>query len=158
MRLRTAQNSDAEAIAAIWRAAIRITCAPAYGFDETILSPWADDKTPERIRELIALEEFFLVADDAGSVRGFICGTFALNTFALFVAPDAQRCGTGSRLFRCYERMAEAAGETQLIFHSSLNAVSFYQRMGAEIDGPVLQHPRPCIPMRKILKNGKGSV
>ena len=144
MRLRTAQLADAEAIAALWRASIRITCAPAYGYDEAVIGPWAESKTAQTVAELIACEEFFLVA-------GFLCGSFALNTFALFVDPVRQHSGVGSRLFRCYENLARASGQRELSFHSSLNAVPFYEKQGAVIAGEPVTEPRPCIPMRKVI-------
>lgn len=151
MRLRTAQLADAEAIAALWRASIRITCAPAYGYDEAVLAPWAADKTPQTVAELIACEEFFLVADEGGTITGFLCGSFSLNTFALFVDPVHQHGGIGSRLFRCYENLARSSGLSELFFHSSLNAVPFYEKQGAVIAGDVITQPRPCIPMRKVI-------
>ncbi|MBO5762251.1 MAG: GNAT family N-acetyltransferase [Lentisphaeria bacterium] len=151
MRLRAALLADAEAIAALWRASIRITCAPAYGFDETVIGPWADGKTAQTVAELIACEEFFLVADDNGTITGFLCGSFALNTFALFVDPAHLQRGIGSRLFRCYENLARISGRQELLFHSSLNAVPFYQKQGAVIAGDPVSAPRPCVPMRKVI-------
>lgn len=153
MRLRTAQLADAEAIAALWRASIRLICAPAYGYDETIIAPWAESKTAQTVAELIACEEFFLVADDHGTITGFLCGSFALNTFALFVDPAYQQKGIGTRLFRCYENLARVSGVRELFFHSSLNAVRFYQRQGAVVAGEPVTEPRPCIPMRKVIQS-----
>lgn len=151
MRLRTAQLADAEAIAALWRASIRITCAPAYGYDEAVIGPWAESKTAQTVAELIACEEFFLVADEGGVIAGFLCGSFSLNTFALFVDPVHQHGGVGTRLFRCYENLARASGQCELSFHSSLNAVPFYEKQGAVIAGEPVTEPRPCIPMRKVI-------
>lgn len=149
MRLRPAVLEDAESVAALWRASIRGVCAPAYRFDEAVLTPWVDSKTPECVASLIRCEEFFLVAADADGIAGFICGTFALGTFALYVHPDRQRRGVGSRLFRAYENLARASGFRTISFHSTLNAVTFYQKMGARIDGGEIAGPRPAIPMRK---------
>jgi len=153
MRLRSARPEDACAIASLWRKSIRTVCAPAYGFNEAVLGPWADEKTPECVAELIVCEEFFIVAEaEDCEIAGFFCGSFALNTFALYVAPERQRTGVGSRLFRCYENLARAEGKTSVTFHSSLNAVTFYQKFGAEICGETVLRPRPCVPMRKDLK------
>ncbi len=155
MRLRSAQISDAEAVAAVWRASIRITCAPAYGFDEELLHSWADSKTPEKTALLIRSEEFFMVAEDSTGICGFFCATFALGTFALFVKPECQRQGVGARLFRCCLRLfAAQTGEAVFRFHSSLNAVPFYQRQGAVIAGETEPEPYPCIPMEISTKFG----
>ncbi len=155
MRLRSAQISDAEAVAAIWRASIRITCAPAYGFNKELLHSWADSKTPEKTALLIRSEEFFMVAEDSAGICGFFCATFALGTFALFVKPACQRQGVGTRLFRCCLRLfAVQTGKTFFCFHSSLNAVPFYQRQGAVIAGEPVLEPYPCIPMKISTKIG----
>lgn len=82
MRLRSVRPEDAPAVAALWRDSIRTVCAPAYGFDESVLGPWADEKTPECVKELMVCEEFFVIAEEDGKPAGFFCGSFALDTFA----------------------------------------------------------------------------
>lgn len=158
MRLRGAKETDADALALLWQASIRELCAPAYQYNEALLAPWADAKTPECVRELIRIEEFFIVAEEREKLQGFICGTFALSTFALFVAPDSIRNGVGTRLFRCYENLAKACGKKVLAFYSSLNAVPFYEKMGAEVCGDMIYRPRPCLPMRKELSGDESSL
>lgn len=151
MHLRSAGEPDAVAVSEVWRSSIRTICAPAYRFDESVLVPWADSKTPECVSELIRCEEFFVVAEEFSKICGFFCATFDLGSFALYVAPECQGQGIGSRLFRCYENLARASDRKVLSFHSTLNAVTFYQKLGAVISGEPLSKPRPCIPMRKEL-------
>ncbi len=149
LRLRTAQICDAEAVAALWHASLRITCAPAYGYDEMLLSEWADSKTAENVAALIHAEDIFMVAERENRICGFFCASFDLGTFALFVDPAYQGQGIGTRLFRCclkcYQTMTESCSVFR--FHSSLNAVTFYRKLGAKIAGDTVSLPYPCVPM-----------
>lgn len=152
LHFRPATEEDAEAIAAVWRRSVLELCAPAYPPEDLpLLEEWIKDKTPERVRDMIALEEFFLVAEEEERIGGFICATFSMNTFALFVDPEFALRGVGSSLFRCMERAAAAAGIRELFFHSSLNAAEFYRKMGCVDAGARVEKPVPQIPMRKRL-------
>ncbi len=155
-RYRPAEPADAAEISAVWQAAVRITCAPGYGNDENILRGWADSKTPETVALLIEVEDHFTVAEDETGICGFYCATFSIGSFALYVRPDRQRMGIGARLFRsCVAMyMADAdehrggKGKDVFRFYSSLNAVPFYRKQGAVIDGAPVSEPYPAIPMK----------
>lgn len=154
MHLRPATPEDAEAISAAWASSVREICMPAYPQNKIAkLEDWIREKTPTRVRNMIALEDFFLVAEEEERIAGFVCATFSLNAFALFVDPNFTRRGVGSSLFRCMERAAAAAGVKELFFHSSLNAVDFYRKMGASVAGAREEEPLPHVPMRKPLSS-----
>ena len=55
----------------------------------------------------------------------------------LWVLPDAQGAGVGSRLVEAVRNRAAERGATALRIESDPNAVSFYERMGARVVGTV---------------------
>ena len=130
IRLRSALTDDVPDIAQIWQKSILQVCMPYYPECPDWVQQWADSKTPEAVAQLLAAEEFFVVAELHKKICGFFCCSFQLGTFALFVNPDHLHAGIGKRLFSCYQRIAMECGIKQLSFDSSRNAVAFYEKCG----------------------------
>jgi ribosomal protein S18 acetylase RimI-like enzyme len=60
---------------------------------------------------------------------GWVCG--------LFVHPDCQNCGIGSKLVGRIKKAAKARGLDTLRMHAAINSVGFYKKLGFRIVKPV---------------------
>mgnify|MGYP001060885123 CR=1 FL=1 len=148
MRIRQAKESDAKILSELWQRSIRELCRECY--PPEIIEAWASDKTPRRIRELLRCEEFFFLAEKDGHPAGFCCGSFSLGTLALYVCPDFTGAGVGKKLLHTLEALARFEGKKSLAFHSSLNAIGFYEKSGYSRCGePICFQGKKAIPVRK---------
>lgn len=150
MKIRQAKDPDAEILSELWQRSIREICGQCY--PPEIIEAWASDKTPRRIRELLRCEEFFFLAEKDGHPAGFCCGSFSLGTLAIYVSPDDTGSGVGKKLLRTLEALARFEGKKSLAFHSSLNAIGFYEKSGYIRSGtPITHQGKTAIPIRKDL-------
>ena len=104
----------------------------AADYTEEQTDAWAPG-TPEAILETASKirREFAVLARENGSVVGF--GTLSPDGSELdmlFVSPDRQRTGIGTRITEALEREAAERGRSTLWAHASLTALPFFESAG----------------------------
>lgn len=123
--IRPFTESDTEGVVRLWLEA----AATSHGF----LPPAFWDRVEHDIRTLYLpmSDEIVLHIDDAsGEIDAFLA--FAGDFLgALFVAPQAQGKGLGSRMFRIARRMHPALSLT--VYRDNVRAVKFYRRHGLTV-------------------------
>jgi putative acetyltransferase len=154
--IRRAGLADKEAIWRVHTAAIRETCKSHYTQEE--IEAWAGARKPESYGLSINTGDFF-VAEENRVVAGFgHLNREKGEIEAVYVRPNFERRGIGSKILRTLEDAARAHGLTSLHLSSSLNAVGFYERAGYEPQHEA-KHPLqggieiPCVHMVKELKS-----
>jgi GNAT superfamily N-acetyltransferase len=154
LNIRRAQVEDSEGICRTHRASITELCSSHYSPQQ--IATWAGDRRPQeyerRIREAIVL-----VAEEPGEVVGFsIMSPERDEICALYVHPQHVRRGIGRRLLDALEAEARAAGVSEVVLQSTLNAVPFYARCGFTVLGEAMHAlpggaELPCVRMAKKL-------
>lgn len=135
MQIRPAENKDAVAIAEIRERTIRTIVAPLnqYGSDE--IEAWASNFSAQRVQEFIE-QGNYLVAELEGRVVGFGRLQIESATEALvrgvFVDADCVGRGIGSALVTELLKLARTLGIETVELVATLNARSFYERLGFE--------------------------
>lgn len=133
MIVRAARPEDAAAIAAIQNPVIRDT---AITFNSV-------EKTPEMVREAIADAPCFLVAEDDGTLLGFVSydqfrrgiGYARAMEHSIVLAPEARGRGAGRALMEAAEAHARSAGVGSLwagVSGENPAGVAFHARLGYE--------------------------
>jgi GNAT superfamily N-acetyltransferase len=124
--LRGARNDDAEAVSQVIVSALRESNARDY--PREVIERLAQIFSPAAVLDMLGKRTVFVAISGQR-----IVGTASLDrgaVHAVFVAPDAQRCGVGQRLMVEVERAARSQGTATLVVQSSLTAVRFYARLG----------------------------
>jgi N-acetylglutamate synthase-like GNAT family acetyltransferase len=128
IEIRRATAGDAEAVYEIVARALRETNArdyPASVIDRLVLT------LPERVAsKLEACHTYIAVAD------GLVVGTASLNgqtVNSVFVHPDFQGRGIGTKLMDAVENAAEVQSERTLSVQSSITAQPFYAKRGFKV-------------------------
>ena len=135
--IRPFRDEDTEEVVRVWLEA----SIEAHGFIPR--SFWEAAAEDMRTLYLPMSDEIVLHIDDAtGKVDAFLA--FA-DTFlaALFVAPDAQGRGLGSRLFRIAGRMHP--GFCLSVYRENQRAVSFYRKRGLVVLGERVEERTGCV-------------
>ena len=128
VKIRRATAGDAEAVYEIVLRALRETNArdyPASVIDRLVLT------LPEGVAS--KLEEWRAYV---AVVDGRIVGTGSLNgktVRALFVHPDYQGCGIGTKLMDAVENAANVQSESTLSVQSSITAQPFYAKRSFKV-------------------------
>ena len=129
--IRRAGEEDCEGIRRVHARAIRELARSHYTAEE--IEAWARPRKPEHYAESILSKEFY-VAEENGAVIGF--GTLNQKEGeieAVYVSPGAVRRGVGRAILQKLEERAKDLGIRSLRMDASLNAASFYERMGYEV-------------------------
>jgi GNAT superfamily N-acetyltransferase len=127
-RIRTAGASDVDGIWRVHNESIRALCRERYGARE--IAAWIAFRPPEVYRAALASRTLY-VAEWGGEIVGF--GQFdpaRSEVEACYVAPDAVGRGVGSELIARMEEQARATGHAAVRLNATLNAESFYARLG----------------------------
>jgi ribosomal protein S18 acetylase RimI-like enzyme len=97
------------------------------------------DHSPERIRSRIESTHFsYYVAEAEDKIVGVVGMRSQTHLFNLFVSVTAQHQGIGRLLWKhALDNRNAPVGPDVVTVNSSLNAVSFYQKLGFEIVGTV---------------------
>jgi [ribosomal protein S18]-alanine N-acetyltransferase len=101
---------------------------------------WSVDSYRQAFEQGIAVR-IVLVADDEGSIRGFLIARIAREECELeniVVASSRQRCGIGSKLMQELVAVARAQGATRVFLEvreSNVAARRLYERCGFIISG-----------------------
>lgn len=136
IKIRPATTGDRQALWQVHTSAIRQIAASHY--DAVQIEAWAGRLAAEYYTP--NPEVFFVALADDDSVIGFgELNLEASEVEAVFVAPDYGRRGIGRRLLQFLENLAVQRGLTHLVLDASLNAVTFYERMGYRQTEPTVQ-------------------
>jgi GNAT superfamily N-acetyltransferase len=128
VEVRRARAADAKAVYEVVLRAVRVTNARDY--PASVIDRLAST-LPEKVAS--KLEEWHAYV---ATVDGQIVGTGSLNgriVSSVFVHPDYQGRGIGSKLMSAIEGIAEIQTETALTVQSSTTAQAFYARRGFKV-------------------------
>jgi GNAT superfamily N-acetyltransferase len=119
--------------AAIWRVRTRAIEAIARSYyGEQDISRWASAAMPKTFEDVIVSLDV-VVAEQLGQVIGWgFLDKNASRVEAVFVDPDFQGSGVGTRILEMIENIARKGGVKSLTLSSTLNAVQFYEHRGFE--------------------------
>jgi len=132
--LRSYEDSDREAVVALRALAFSALAANSYG-PEQLAASRAHAEAPAFAGELRQIN-LMLAVDRSGAVLGAAGWSahegepMTARIRKVFVHPNRARRGLGTTLVLDAERRAEAAGYARFVVRASLNAVSFYRRLG----------------------------
>ena len=124
--IRLATKDDATAISSVVCNTLRRSNAQDYS--ETVIDRLLNNFTPQCIAEMMSRRTVFVAIG-----HDEVVGTASLQQATVktvFVAPEHQRKGVGSRLMNAVEASAKEAGLRSLTVASSLTAESFYTALG----------------------------
>ena len=145
IEIRPATANDAETICRVAIRALRETNARDY--PAVVIARLVAGFSPQRITTFIASRPFYVaIAHDT------IVGTANLDGVAaraLFVDPDHQGKGIGSRLMAVIEDLARARSVATLHVQSSITAESFYRKLGYVAVGEKFHDGERTIMMEK---------
>lgn len=127
-RVRPAGEPDVDGIWRVHNESIRALCRERYGARE--IAAWIAFRPPEAYRSALASRALF-VAERQREIVGF--GQFDPargEVEACYVSPDAVGQGIGSELVARMEEQARATGHAVVRLNATLNAETFYARLG----------------------------
>ena len=126
MVIRRTTPEDAASVSALIQCTVFETNTADYSAE--IIKLICTNFTIERVVQRMAVREVFV-----GTIETVIVGTISFGEgrlHSMFVDPNLQRQGIGSRLVKHLEMHAVAKGVSVLRLHSSITARAFYERMG----------------------------
>jgi len=127
-RVRPAGESDVDGIWRVHNDSVRVLCRERYGAPE--IAAWIAFRPPEAYRSALASRTLF-VAERRNEIVGF--GQFDPargEVEACYVSPGALGQGIGSELVARMEEQARATGHAVVRLNATLNAETFYARLG----------------------------
>jgi N-acetylglutamate synthase-like GNAT family acetyltransferase len=133
MIIRQAQPADAPAIATIREVTIRTIVAPMNLYSPEEIDSWAANFPAARVAAFIE-EGNYLVAEDGGRILGF--GRLHLGSPGLavirgvFVDAGFVGRGIGGQIVKRLLAIGQSLAATRFDLVSTLNARSFYERLG----------------------------
>ena len=153
-QVRPARESDVDGIWHVHNESIRALCRGRYG--EREIAAWIAFRPPQAYRSALASRTLF-VAEREGEIVGF--GQFdpaRSEIEACYVSPDTVNRGVGSDLVLRMEEEARAKGHEVVRLNATLNAETFYARLGYRRLGPAVHRvgnevDLDCIRMEKKL-------
>jgi len=126
--VRRADETDREAIWKVHTRSIRELCGNFYQPHE--IAAWIGFRTPNSYLDVIR-GQFVFVAEREGEVVGFSqLDPSKGEVEALYILPEAAGTGIGRALLSRTEEEARKEGIERLRLSSTLNAESFYTRLG----------------------------
>lgn len=134
MKIRFAEDSDAEGIATLRRESILAVNAKDYPPD--VIQAWANRVSAERIRMTQAVCKRWVAEcrERVGLLLGFCDHSLTDNELSrLYVHKDHQGEGIGSQLLQVAEASMIQHGYREAYLLSSLTAKNFYLRKGYEV-------------------------
>lgn len=137
MRVRPAIEADAEQAALVLRRSITELCIRDHGNDPALLASWLANKTPEKFREWVRLEDTLCLVAVAGddTILGVALMSKAGEIRLNYVSPDARYRGVSTALIGALEAAAAGLGVPRLSLSSTATAHSFYLARGFQDAG-----------------------
>jgi GNAT superfamily N-acetyltransferase len=132
IKVREMERADVGEVHAIHCACLTRTLAPRYTSEQ--IDAWMSGRTPEGYWRAVVAGEHYLVAENDGSVVAFASWEDD-ELLALFVHPDFQGRGHGSRLLNACIADAERGVDRLKKVKAALGAEDFYSHHGFHIDG-----------------------
>ena len=133
MLIRDATPADAPAIAAVRERTIRTIVAPLGLYSQAEIDAWAGHFTAGRVAGLIAMGHYLVAADNervVGFARLVMDAPGRATIRGVFVDADHVGLGIGTRLVGELLLRGARAGVTTFDLVATLNARSFYERLG----------------------------
>lgn len=127
--IRKARPEDVHAVHEVHRSAIHGGATGHYA--QASRDVWIDAFNPQNFPKNIEKMEFYVAELGDGRIAAFLA--FDLQTAeidSVYVTPTGQGLGLGSFLMGFAEETGRLAGLESMWLDSSLNAVSFYARLG----------------------------
>jgi GNAT superfamily N-acetyltransferase len=156
--VRPARVSDVDQIFRVHSDSIRTLCRARYG--EREIAAWIAFRPSDSYRLAFASRELF-VAEWQGRIVGFgQLDPRRGEIEACYVAPEAIRSGIGAMLLARMEKAARRHGHSVVQLNSTLNAETFYARMGYRRLGPARHRVAAdveldCVRMEKPLEKAR---
>lgn len=150
VRVRPAQDADAEPISKLVQKTVRISNAQDYS--ASVIERVAENFSAETVRGFL-LSRVVLVACRGAT----ILGTASLDrdvVRTVFVSPEAQGQGIGQQLMEAVEAIAVRGGVAALQVPATLTAKLFYARLGYREVREVSHGEERTVVMAKILRDG----
>lgn len=153
VRVRTAEEQDAEAACHVLRQSIQELCVADHGNDARLLEGWLANKTPENVRTWIETPDVtFMVAERDQVIIGVGAVTADGHIVLNYVSPKARFQGVSKAVLVAMEEHLRQQGCDFSRLHSSLTAHRFYQSAGYRDDGEAQRRgDRSSQPMIKKL-------
>ncbi len=151
--IRKATAADAQSVFDIRIAAINSQCKGHY--KDSDLEKWTAGKMSSNFVKMVNDKCYVTIVDDEVVGTGMI-DLRSGKIDAVFVQPAFMGRGIGRQMMWYLERLAVAAGISQISLEATLNATSFYRAVGFQGD-TVSKYcsssglPLDCIPMIKDL-------
>jgi N-acetylglutamate synthase-like GNAT family acetyltransferase len=155
--IRKATKNDVTIIYQAHVSSIKELCSSMYTPSQ--IHAWTVGLSPDRYVQGIERFEFYVSEDAKGQISGLLIFNKELGeVYALYVAPWAIQKGLGRCFMNLAESMIRNQGHIKVNLKSTLNAVSFYERMGFECVGESIHELQngetlPCVQMTKRLFN-----
>lgn len=128
LTIRYALPSDAENICHVHHSAVQALRKGLY--EEKILDAWIAAITPVNIRDGMNLTNSIWFIAEAGSKTVGFVALESEKIRSLYVHPECQSKGIGSRLLESLESEAAIKNINKIFLNSSLNACKFYESHG----------------------------
>ena len=129
--VRPATAQDAAPAIEVVRQSIMVSCEADHKNDGATLDRWLANKKPESFESWIANpENFCVVAESEGVVRGVGLIHCSGEVRLFYVSPDHQRRGFGRRIHLALESHALSLGLPRMRLESTLLARKFYEALG----------------------------
>ena len=136
MRVRTAEEKDAEAACHVLRQSIAKLCVADHGNDVQLLNGWLANKTPENVRTWIKTSDVtVMVAERNHVIIGVGAVTADGHVVLNYVSPQTRFQGVSKAVLAAMEKHLKQNGCDQSRLQSSLTAHRFYRSAGYRDDG-----------------------
>lgn len=153
--IRKATKNDITMIYKVHVLSIIELCSSMYTPSQ--IYAWTHGLSPDRYIEGIENFEFYVTENAKGRISGLLIFNEEIGeVYALYIAPWEVQKGLGRSLMGLAESTIQNRGHMKISLKSTLNAISFYEKMGFERTGESLHELRndetlPCMQMIKKL-------
>lgn len=153
MRIRIAEEKDAEATCRVLRQSIEKLCVADHENDAETLDRWLANKTPDNVRTwIVAPGVTVMVAEQDEAIVGVGAVSTSGNILLNYVSPQARFRGVSKAVLAAMEENLRQTGHGQCRLESSRTAHRFYRAAGYRDAGDAqIRGNRSSQPMVKML-------